>query len=152
MKKLNTKIGTIFSWYDYTKPKKNKAEGTVTYSQSNTVLDKYNQRYIGLFMDHSDNIYIAVAVNKKNDSGNWWRFILENRIEKAIRTGNIDESDKGVTFVPFRYKDLLYTDPYTYNNLYGCIDPTYLSLAVKEAMAANTQKIDSYVQARADRQ
>lgn len=145
MKKINTRIGAIFTWYDYIKPRKNKVTNITTYNQSNTKLDKHSQRYVGLFMDHNDNIYVAVAVNKKNDSGNWWRFIIENRISKVIKNGgNIDERDKGITMVPFRYKDYLFKDAHTYQNLYGLIDPTYLDMAVREAVANNSRLVDAY--------
>lgn len=146
MKKVNTKIGAIYSWYDFIKPKKNKATNTMSYSQSNTKLDAYSQRYVGLFVSHTNDIYVAVAVNKKGDQGNWWKFIIENRIAKAIRNGGtINEDDRGITMVPMPYKDLLYKDPYTYINLYGIIDPTFLDMAIKEATRVNSQLVDNYV-------
>jgi hypothetical protein len=145
MKKINTKVGSIYCWYDFIKPKKNKATNTMTYSQSNTKLENYSQRYIGLFLSHNEEIYVAVAVNKKGDQGNWWKFIIENRIAKAIRSGGtIYEEDRGITMVPLPYKDLLFKDPHAYINLYGLIDPTFLDIAVNEAMRSNSQLIDNY--------
>tara|TARA_R110002074_G_scaffold402324_1_gene607139 strand:- start:193207 stop:193665 length:459 start_codon:yes stop_codon:yes gene_type:complete len=149
MRKVNTKIGTIYSWYDFIKPKKNKVTNTMTYSQSNTKLDNYSQRYVGLFLSHNEEIYVAVAVNKKGDAGNWWKFIIENRIGKALRNGGtINENDRGITMVPMPYKDLLFKDPHAYTNLYGIIDPTYLDMAIKEATRANNQLVDSYAGSR----
>ena len=152
MKKINSKVGSIFTWYDFIRPRKDKSTGILTYSQSNTQVDKYSQRYIGLHIDYNDNIYVAVAVNKKNDPGNWWKFILESRIDKIKRSGgDVGPEDKGVTMVPFRYSDLLYKDQYTYLNLYGAIDSTYLSMAIKSAMANNNQLLDSYTDSRNDK-
>lgn len=144
MKKLNTKIGPIYTWYDYIKPKKDKANNSVYYNQSNTRLDTYSQRYIGIHLTHTNNIFVAVAVNKKGDQGNWWRYILETRISSLMRTGDVLPKDKGVTMVPMAYKDLLYKDPYAYLNIYGPLDPTYLNMAIIEAANQNVATVDRY--------
>ena len=144
MKKVNIKVGAVCCWYGFIKPKKNKVTNTITYSQSNTKLDNYSQRFVGLYLSHNENIYVAVAVNKKGDQGNWWKFIIENRIAKAIRNGgNIYEDDRGITMVPMSYKDLLFKDPYTHSNLYGIIDPTYLDMAIKDATKVNSLVVDN---------
>jgi hypothetical protein len=144
MKKINTKIGPIFTWYDYIKPRKDKSTQTVNYLQSSIKVDSYSQRYIGMHLSHTNKIYIAVAVNKKGDQGNWWRFILENRISTIIRKQNMTPTDKGVTMVPLPYKDLLYKDPWVYLNLYGPLEPTYLNMAFNEAQKQNASFVDRY--------
>lgn len=144
MKKINTKIGPIYTWYDYIKPRKDKSTNLVFYSQSNTKVDNYSQRYIGVHVTHNNDIYVAVAVNKKGDQGNWWRYILETRISSLLRRGDITPKDKGVTMVPLSYKDLLYKDPYAYLNIYGAIEPTYLNMAINEATKQNIATIDKY--------
>lgn len=143
MKKFNCKFGKIVQWVDYIKTKKDKKTGNIMYSQSNVEIDGYNQRYIGLYISHTNLIYIAVAVNKKSGTGNWWRYIIENRIQATIASdNNIMPDDKGVTVVPIAYKDFLYKDPYAYNNLYGIIDPTQLDLAIKMLQMEQAREID----------
>jgi len=144
MKKINTKVGPIYTWYDYIKPKKDKATNTTYYNQSNTKLDNYSQRYIGIHLSHTNMLYIAVAVNKKGDQGNWWKYILETRITSLIKKGDVLPKDKGVTLVPLSYKDLLYKDPYAYLNIYGAIEPTYLNMAINEATKQNIAIVDKY--------
>jgi hypothetical protein len=145
MKKISTKIGTIITWYDYIKAKKNINTGITEYSQSNTKLDKYSQRYVGLYLSDNNDIYVAVAVNKKDDSSNWWRYILENRITTMVKNrGNVNPEDKGCTMVPMSYKDLLFMDVMAYSSLYGMIDPSILDMALKEATSSNEDKINAY--------
>jgi len=143
MKKISTKIGTIVTWYDYIKSKKNKNTGMISYDQSNTKTDGYSQRYIGIFVAHNNDIYVAVAVNKKEDNSNWWRYIIENRISSMMQNhGNMGPDDKGCTMVPMAYKELLYKDVSAYSNLYGIVDPTMLDMAVSQCLASNQERID----------
>lgn len=142
MKKVSTKIGNIVVWNDYIRSKKITQLNTVQYLQSNTKLDGYSQRYIGLYMDHNKNIYVAVALNsQEEDKGPWYKFILETRIKNNM-SGNIQE--KGITMVPYNYIDLLYKDPMAYNNLYGPIEPNMLDLAIAMAKNIQEQNINDY--------
>jgi hypothetical protein len=143
MKTLNTKIGTIVTWYDFIRSKKNKNTGNITYDQHNTKTDGYSQRYIGVFVAHNNDIFVAVAVNKKEDNSNWWRYIIENRISAMTSSrGHMNPEDKGCTMVPMAYKDLLYKDSNAYNNLYGLIDPTMLDMAIAKCTSSNQERID----------
>ena len=146
MKRIKTKkVGSIYTWHDFTKSRRDPSSNLITHSQSNTKLNNFNQRYIGLHLSHDNNIYVAVAVNRKKEQGNWWKFIIESRIHNVIRNGNnIGPDDRGVTMVPMAYKDALYKDPFTYTNLYGIIDPTYLDMALSEAVKNNAKLIDIY--------
>jgi len=145
MKKINTKIGTVIVWYDFIRSKKNKATDTISYDQSNTSLEGYSQRYIGIHLSHNNQLYVAVAVNKREDSGNFWRYIIQNRIITLIQNyDNMSPEDKGVTTLPLSYKDFLFNDPCVYNNLYGLIDPTYLDIVIREAASVNQKQIDRY--------
>lgn len=132
MKKYNTRFGKIVQWVDFIKSKKNKNTQETYFEQSNTKLDNYSQRFIGLYLSHNNDIYVAVAVDKKGEGGTWWKYIIENRIQNIMNNGNsMLPEDKGVTFVPLKYKDYLYNDPFVYSNLYGKIDPTTLDLAIR---------------------
>lgn len=144
MKRYNSKFGKLIQWSDYIRTKKDTKTGETYYLQSNVKIDNYNQRYIGLYLSHSNKVYIAVAVNKKNDSGNWWKYIVENRIMSVINNGdNMTPDDRGVTMVPYDYIDLLYKDEAVFNNLYGKIDPTTLELAIKELKAEQEREIEA---------
>jgi len=144
MKKISTKIGTIVTWYDYIRSKKNKNTGTISYDQHNSKTDGYSQRYIGIFVAHNNDIYVAVAVNKKEDNSNWWRYIIENRITSMLHShGNMNPEDKGCTMVPMAYKDLLYKDANAFNNLYGLIDPTMLDMAISQCASSNQERVDA---------
>lgn len=143
MKKFNTRIGTIVTWYDYIKSSKNLRTGLTSYNQSNTKLDGYSQRYIGVYLSHDNKIYISVAVNKKEDNSNWWKYIIENRIITMFNNGgNVGPDDKGCTMVPMAYKELVYKDYNAFSNLYGIIDPTSLDLALKSCARSNEERIN----------
>ncbi len=121
--------------------------GMTEYAQSNTKLDKYSQRYVGLFLTHNNDIYVAVAVNKKDDNSNWWRYILENRIDIMLKNGGtVGPEDKGCTMVPMPYKDLLFKDPMAYSAIYGMVDPTILDMALKEAISSNEERINAHTE------
>lgn len=132
MKKYNTRFGKIVQWVDYIKSKKNKNTQETFFEQSNTKLENYSQRYIGVYLSHNNDIYVAVAVDKKGEGGTWWKYIIENRIQTLMNNANnMSADDKGVTVIPYRYLEYLYTDPYVYSNLYGKIDPTTLGIALR---------------------
>lgn len=144
MKKYNSRIGKIFQWTDYIRSRKDKRTGEIRYDQSTVELPGYNQRYIGAYLSHLGKLYIAVAVNKKKDSGTWWKYIIENRIQSLIRNGdNMSPKDRGVTVVPITYLELLYKDSFTYNNLYGPIEPTQLDIVVQSLKAELNKEIDA---------
>jgi hypothetical protein len=144
MKRYNSKFGKLIQWSDYIRTKKDNKTGETYYLQSNVKIDNHNQRYIGLYLSHSNKVYIAVAVNKKNDAGNWWKYIIENRIMSLINNGdNMTPDDRGVTMVPYDYIDLLYKDEAVFNNLYGKIDPTTLELAIKELKIEQEREIEA---------
>jgi hypothetical protein len=132
MKKYNTRFGKIVQWVDYIKSKKNKNTQETFFEQSNTKLENYSQRYIGVYLSHNNDIYVAVAVDKKGEGGTWWKYIIENRIQTLMNNANnMSVDDRGVTVIPYRYLEYLYTDPYVYSNLYGKIDPTTLGIALR---------------------
>lgn len=132
MNNLKSKIGPIAVISDYIKVRKNKNTQEISYLQSNTPLDGYTQRFVGIYLSHNKDIYIGVAVNSKKDTtnSNWWEYIIKNRIMTAVSKGSFTPEDKGVTMVPFAYKDLLYKDSCAYDNLFGMIDPTMLDMAI----------------------
>lgn len=140
MKKFNTRIGALITWSDYIKSKK--INNNLHYYQSNTKMDGYSQRYIGLLLLPNNDIYVAITLNsKQEDKGVWYKFILENRI-RSIMDG---VEEKAATMVPMPYLDLLYKDPYVYSPLYGPIEPNLLDQAIKMAQLANQQEIDAKI-------
>jgi hypothetical protein len=146
MNEIDTKLGPIVVISDYIKGKKNKFTGELHYQQSNTPLDGYIQRYVGILLTHTGNIYVSVAVNSKNDNtnSNWWKYIIENRLSTVINNnGNIGPDDKGVTMVPMSYKEFLYKDSAAYNNIYGAIEPTVLEMALTKLKSSLSRKIKS---------
>lgn len=143
MNKIATKVGTIVVISDYIKAKKNKITGELTYVQSNTALDGYTQRFVGIYINNHKDIYVGVAVNSKKDTtnSNWWEYIIKNRIMTSISKGSFTLEDKGITMVPFAYKDLLYKDPCAYNNLFGMIDPTMLDMCINQLIKFQEKRI-----------
>lgn len=143
MNKIATKVGTIVVISDYIKAKKNKITGELTYVQSNTPLDGYTQRFVGIYINNHKDIYVGVAVNSKKDTSNsnWWEYIIKNRIVTSISKGSFTLEDKGITMVPFAYKDLLYKDPCAYNNLFGMIDPTMLDMCINQLIKFQEKRI-----------
>lgn len=147
MNNIKTKIGQIAVISDYIKVRKNKNTQEISYLQSNTMLEGYTQRFVGIYITNNKDIYVGVAVNSKKDTtnSNWWEYIIKNRIMTAVSKGSFTLEDKGVTMVPFAYKDLLYKDPCAYNNLFGMIDPTLLDLAINNLNKVAEKRIsDTY--------
>ena len=134
MEKFNSRIlGSFIVWKDYIKFNSS-SNGDISYKQSNTKLNGFMDRYIGLSIVNS-NVIISVAVSNtsnKKESDKTAKNVIEQRMISLIKKDyNIDAEDKGVTYVPKELLDMLWKDPYTYKNLYGAIDPTYISMAVK---------------------
>jgi hypothetical protein len=134
MEKFNSRVvGSFIIWKDYIKFNSS-SNGDVSYKQSNTKLTGFMDRYIGLSMVNS-NIIISVAVSNstnKKESDKTAKNVIEQRMISLLKKDyNIDAEDKGVTYVPKELLDMLWKDPYTYKNLYGAIDPTYVNMAVK---------------------
>jgi hypothetical protein len=134
MEKFNSRIlGSFIVWKDYIKFNSS-SNGDISYKQSNTKLNGFMDRHIGLSVVNN-NILISVAVSNtsnKKESDKTAKNVVEQRMISIIKKDyNIDAEDKGVTYVPKELLDMLWKDPYTYKNLYGAIDPTYISMAVK---------------------
>lgn len=133
-------IGSLIIWSDYVKPKKHPSTGNITYNQSNTKLEGYSQRYIGLYTAFNGDVYVGIVLNRetnKQSSNSWFKFVIENRILTLIdKKGNVDAEFKGATMVPQNYVELLSTDPYAYSTLYGPLNTddvqTALRLSLKE--------------------
>lgn len=148
MRTVKSKVGQIAIWSDFVKPKKNMSTGNINYLQSNTKLEGYSQRYVGLYVAHNNDIYVAVALNrneeKKPDHPNWFRFIIENRISNMLdNKGNVDPEARGSTMVPMHYKDLVVKDYYAYCTLYGPLDPEYLDMAITANKPPREREIEN---------
>jgi hypothetical protein len=134
MEKFNSRVvGSFIIWKDYIKFNST-SNGDVSYKQSNTKLTGFMDRYIGLSVVDS-NIIVSVAVSNssnRKESDKTAKNVIEQRMISLLKKDyNIDAEDKGVTYVPKELLDMLWKDPYTYKNLYGAIDPTYVNMAVK---------------------
>lgn len=134
MEKFNSRVvGSFIIWKDYIKFNST-SNGDVSYKQSNTKLTGFMDRYIGLSVVNS-NIIVSVAVSNssnRKESDKTAKNVIEQRMISLLKKDyNIDAEDKGVTYVPKELLDMLWKDPYTYKNLYGAIDPTYVNMAVK---------------------
>lgn len=138
MKVQNARFGSYVVWSDFIRAKKLKDSDTILYS---TFLDKVpnsSERHIALYVEQDSDgfvtdIYIAVAVNKKTtvNNPNWWKFIVEHRINYLITNkGNMAVGDRGLTRVPPAYIDLLSEDPMAYANIYGPIDQNTIDKAI----------------------
>lgn len=148
MNKANLQgIGPIVYWKDYIKVTKEEAafgeEPTIKFEQSNTKLDGFYERTIGILLvdGHEGHYtgkhyYVAVAADngktKKKRRRDYPRIIINNRIKQSIKKneGEILAKERGITVVPVSYLDLLYKDPAVTNNIYGPLDPTLLELAL----------------------
>ena len=137
-------IGPMVYWKDYVKITTDEL-GEPVYHQSNTPLDGFYERVIGLVLvtnkfnsNYSGkHYYVAVAAdngkqNKKKKNKNLTRIIVKNRIVNAIEQhkGEITPHMKGITVVPESYIDYLYKDKHVTDNLYGHLDPTLLEMAM----------------------
>jgi hypothetical protein len=146
MNKYDTRFGKVIHWIDFIKSKKNKSTHETFFDQSNTSLDGYSQRHIAIHLSHNNYVYVAVAIDNKakaDSNKNWWKFIVNSRIQNLINNNNnMSEDDKGVTVVPIKYLDLLYKDSFVYSNLYGRIDPTMLDMVIKQLMQEQDKNID----------
>ena len=134
MEKFNSRVlGSFVIWKDHIKFS-NKPDGDISYRQSNTKLSGYLDRYIGLSV-LDGNILLSVAVSNnlnKKETDKTAKNVIEQRLITLLKKDyNIEVGDKGVTYVPKDMLDMLWKDPYTYNNLYGLIDPTYVNMAIK---------------------
>ena len=136
MKKITIKdIGKVMYWTDHIKMSRGE-EGEAYYDQSNTALEGYHNRIIGITKCRkTKNYIIAVALSQErknqNKSARSGRGVVNTRLRKAISLeGSIGPEDKGVTSVPKEYLDFLYKDYATFNNLYGPADPTMLDMAL----------------------
>lgn len=136
MKKIRIPdIGEVIYWNDFVKFKasKNPTEETV-YKQSNTKVDTYHPRTIGLYKSE-DWYYVAVSTSNKPTSAipvKIAKGMINSRLREVIKNDrNIEVSNFGCTTVPASYLDLLWKDSAAYNYLYGPLDPTMLDMAVK---------------------
>ena len=134
MEKFNSKVlGPFIIWKDFIKFN-NGGNGEVSYKQSNTKLAGFMDRYIGLSII-KNNILISVAVSNgsnKKESDKTARNVIEQRMISLVnKEYNIDPEDRGITYVPKEMLDMLWKDPYTFKNLFGAVDPTYIGMAVK---------------------
>jgi hypothetical protein len=129
----NSVLGSFVVWTDYVKFLTNNL-GEVSYRQSNTKLSGYMDRHIGITVNN-DNVLVAVAVsnssNKKESEKTAKNVIAQRLINILENDMNIDAEDRGMTYVPKEMLDMLWKDLYTYKNLYGSVDPTYLQMALK---------------------
>lgn len=133
MEKFNSRaVGSFIIWKDYIKFT-HKADDVI-YKQSNTKLAQYMDRHVGLAVI-KNNILVSVAVSNnlnKKENDKTAKNVIEQRFIKLIsKDYNIDVEDKGITYVPKEMIDMLWKDQYTYKNLYGAMDPTYINMAIK---------------------
>ena len=134
MEKYNSRVlGFFVIWKDYVRFSL-RSDGEQTFKQSNTKMEGYIDRHIGLSVVDSK-VLISVAVsnasNKKENSRTAKNVIEQRMINIINKDYNIDPGDRGVTYLPKELIDMLWKDPYTYNNLFGSVDPTYIGMAIK---------------------
>lgn len=151
MKKLvSGETGPVIYWHDYisSKYKKNaEDEPVVEYRQSNTELDGYSSRTVGVAY-RAGGYIVSVALSKEDFTAKTeksGRGVIVHRIKQLIANGlTTGPKDKGITWVPTSYLNLLYTDKAAYDNLFGPIDPTTLKMAINmlsEALEAQADKV-----------
>ncbi len=136
MKKINSRVGPLVVWSDYIKPRYNQRTDTVEYLTSEEATKGFSQRYIAVYMHHNKDIYIAVAVNKKQENEtntNWWKYILETRIANLISNkASMEVEDKGITMIPYNYVDMLLDDKAMYQNIYGALNLDIAEQAISQ--------------------
>jgi hypothetical protein len=136
MKKVTVKdLGKIVYWEDFIKVSREEDSEDLRYDQSNTPIPGYHKRILGL-LRRDDRYFIAVALSPKKGKGQpsarAGRGVINQRLRDLLsREGDVNVSDKGVTMIPEVYKDFLYKDMYTTNNLYGSIEPTILDIVLR---------------------
>lgn len=126
-------LGKVVLFKDFVK-RVNDNLGNITYKQSNSCLNGYYPRTVGI-CKYQGNILVAVAIdstnnNKSNDRAA--RFVIKNRLEKILANDwDILPEEDGYTYVPEEYRSLLWDDPYTFKNLHGAIEPSLGLAALK---------------------
>lgn len=134
MIKTNVKdIGSVVFWNDYIKSEYRRSDGEVRYFQSNTPMKDYCVRTIGVTRRESGWV-VSVALSResltpKTDKSG--KGVVTHRIRKLIDNGlSTTEDDKGITWVPYSYSEMLYNDEAAYNGIFGPIDPSFLKMAI----------------------
>lgn len=111
-------------------------DSVLSYDRSDEYKQDFNKREIAVFLDGENNVIISTAVspsNRKLKKGNVGHHIAKNRLLDFINHNplyDIGPEDKGRTWVPFGYKELLVEDPYTYGNIFGPLSKSMLDSAV----------------------
>lgn len=142
-------VGEVTYWNDFIQSKYYKKDGEsyTEYKQSNTKLDGYCYRTIGISRK-TNGYVIAVALSKdeltpkteKSGKG-----VVIHRIKSLINKGlSTTIDDKGITWVPVNYLDLLYNDPATYNNIFGPIDPMAMKIAIAKLDESEVKATDFF--------
>lgn len=142
MNKVQLKdVGSVVFWTDYIKSDYRRSDGEVKYSQSNTNTPGYCSRTVGLCRRESGWI-ISVALSKDAPSQKTEKTgkgVVTHRIKSLIENGlSTTAEDKGITWVPYSYTDLLYNDKDAYNNIYGPLDPSFVKMAINMLNAQST--------------
>ena len=93
-----------------------------SYLTSETPLEGYNHRTIGLAKDNREVYYIAVAVRRETKgktSSYSGRGLVAKRVRQILTTKEVTPEDTMCTLIPQNYVDLLWLDPDVYANLCG---------------------------------
>lgn len=126
-------VGSVVFWTDYVKSTYRRNDGEVTYSQSNTPVQDYCARTIGMCRRESGWI-VSVAMSKDAPSQKTeksGRGVVNHRIKALIDNKlTVEPEDKGITWVPYAWKELLINDKMAYSNIYGPLDSTSLKMAI----------------------
>jgi len=127
-------VGSVIFWTDYVKSEYRRSDGEITYKQSNTPMQDYCARTIGLCRRASGWI-VSVAMSKDTPSQKTEKSgkgVVTHRIRNLIENDlSTTPEDKGITWVPYSWRDLLVNDKHAYSGIYGPLDPTSLKMAVK---------------------
>ena len=157
VKYLNSnEVGFIVHWNDFILSKfrkDNEGNSIIEYKQSNTKLDGYCSRTIGVAR-RAGGYVIAVALSREDLTSKTERSgkgVIVHRIKTLIHNDlSCTAEMKGVTWIPDNYLIMVYNDPAAYNTLYGPIDPTTMKMAIRAFQNAEDQKIDRVYQEAAE--
>lgn len=115
-------------------------EGNPVYKQSNTRLQGYIPRCVGVALVDNKVLVASTIDYKDKNNDKVARTMIRNRLAQILDTDYniVDDSNQvipNITYVPTEFLDLLWKDQYTYNNIGGMIDPTYCMMAINSLHA-----------------
>lgn len=142
MERFNDKIlGDVVLYKDFIKKSGFDDHGRPTYKQSNTKLQGYGSRTVGICkFNNKYMVAVAINYNPAKDDEKVVKYTIKQRLHTILQNDfDILPQDDGFTYVPQEWSSLLWKDPDTYSILHGIIDPSYGQIIIKDLNAQSSK-------------